>query len=248
MPGPIGSVLSITGKAASGGGGNGLLNGLTEAWRPDATKAMIGQKTGLNTNTDAGLSYVDQAGFPGGKALQNPGIGSVTLYSAANALLSNIGNTDFLAICWLMSGASDNNFPGFSIGLINNNGFIISNDDFPLPSRVYAYLGGPTTGTTLISSDYGEVSNTPLMIALWYTTADSTLHTSVNAGTVSTIVNSDGIGAQDLTNTAQFSLYNAAGTEEMGSCYLWQGTAGVANAVFQLATLYGSKLQYSDFT
>ncbi len=50
---------------------NGLLDGLTECWLADVSQGLVGQVTGLSTDTDTRLVYANNAGFPGGKSLSN---------------------------------------------------------------------------------------------------------------------------------------------------------------------------------
>ena len=232
---------------------NGLLVGLTEAWMPDASKAMIGQKTGLNTGTDAGLSYVAQAGFPGGHALQSASTGAFVT-TADSPLVEEIGITDFLFIHWWFVSDPGTVSPGVIIGEDSTNGLDVSADvsnNAGDPQEPYGEIPGADGGysQTLYLGSIPALA-VPHMQAFWYTTADSTFHLSIDGGVPVTLVNTAGVGNPGDPAGVYFSwssVVAAAGTAQMGLASLWQGTAGVANAVSKLASLYASKLKFSDF-
>ena len=225
---------------------NGLLNGLTEAWEPDATLALIGKKTGLNTSADPESAYAVQSGFPTGHCLHYvAGTASTPPTTPSSALLQAIGQTDFMVIAWVLHVAG----LGFN-GNIGEYGSSANGVDWQggnTPGVLSCEIPGADNG---YSCSFNSSPDTPFTVnvahmqAIWYTTADNTLHTSLDGGTVYSLVNSSGIGAQDATNYLSLNSY---GQFDRGPIYLWQGTDAVANAIAQLSSLYTNKLQYSDF-
>lgn len=226
---------------------NGLLSGLTNAWNPDVSKAMIDLVAGVNTGSLSDLSYVTQSGFPGAKALQ--GSGADTLATGASSTIQAIGNTDFLIVSWCLTSALNTDQNLSAIGENANNGVDFSLSGTIAPWDVFAEipdaLGNYSCSVTSTGTPFsGDV---PHMIAIWYTNSNSTLHLSVDNGTVFSAVNTGGIGTADATNFMTTSFHADVGTKQEGPFYLWQCTDGVANAISQLSNLYTNKLQYSDF-
>lgn len=220
---------------------NGLLTGLTEAWMPDATKAMIGQKTGLNTNTAAGLTYVVNAGMPGGHALLGTDSPDV-LATAASPLVAEISQTDFLMISWGMSdGGAD--CPVVLVGQEITSGFDFSQYDGADNGQLQGELtdGGGVT-RQIVTDPTTFDSGAAHMLALGWTNSDKTLRIYLDGVQTGSLFIAAGAGTTDASNAVSFQVWF-----QCGFASLWQGTVGAANAVSQLATLYGSKLQYSDF-
>lgn len=230
---------------------NGLLNGLTEAWEPDPTGGLSGRHLGLDTDTDGALTYEDQAGFPGGKALQVVASG-VTLASPTSAFLSAIGQSDCILLFWSLGSSDSDSMLGVAVGEGGANG-IDCGAAPPSDSgavAITAEMPGADNGyQPAVSSDPDTpyTRDLPHMIAAWYTTSDSTLRVQMDGGTVYSIVNTSGVGDPDATNVFAAFLANTVGTLQQGPVYLWQGTAGVANAVSQLSALYSNRLRYADF-
>jgi hypothetical protein len=180
----------------------------------------------------------------------------MALSSSASALLEAIGLTDFLQISWAYASSDATTYsPAFSIGENNNNGFDVSlkgaQSSGPPPGDISVTFPGAdgNYNTRLTTTGGAIVGGTPLMLAVWYTTADATLRFSINNGTVFSLVNTNGIGDADPTNTAAFNSYCAGdGFVQQGPSFLWQGAEGVANALAHLPHLFTEKLQFSDFS
>jgi hypothetical protein len=225
---------------------NGLLNGLTESWLPNSGGFMLGQRTGLNSSADNGLTFQTQSQFPGGVALQSAA-GPITLQTAASDLVSAIGNTDFMIVGWQAAGAGADEGVALRIGENDANGMESYISIASAPGHAIGSVPGAFQNYPSVYTPDQYSLGAAHMIAIWYTNADSSLHISIDAGASSVIINTDGIGAPDVTNSVWFRFLGYTGIKQCGFTAIWQGSTGVANAVSQLGKLYANKWQFSDF-
>lgn len=233
--------------------GEGLKNGCL-AFEPDASKGMICVSGhGLDTGTDAGLDFVDQSGFPGGKALENASGGVIGLQTAASALLSAIGNTDFVLTVFMRASADADGRPNGFVGENNNNGIDFGVNGDPFPTGINCEMpGGDGMYQPAVNSspDTPFTADTCHMLAMWNTVSDSMLRMSVDGGTAYSVENTSGIGDADLTNFIKFAFSNTSGAIQFGAANFWQAGFGadIAAVIAALPALYAQKTRYSQFT
>jgi len=225
---------------------NGLLTGLTESWMPEASGLMIGQQIGLSSSANSGLTFQTQSQFPGGVALQNTA-GPITIQTAPSDFVSAIGNTDFLVLGWQFAGPDADEGIALRIGENNANGMDSYMAIATLPGHAIGAVPGASQNYPSAYTPDQYTLGVAHMIAIWYTNSDSMLHISMDGNPPASFKNPDGIGDPDLTNSVWFRFLGYTGIRQCGFCALWQGGAGVANAVSQLSSMYANKMQFSDF-
>ena len=225
---------------------NGLLNGLVEYWQPDVSLGSLkGMVAGIDWSVPVGLSVVNDASFPSGKAIKTFELHLPNIVTPTNSILQGWGASDFLVMAWFKLNSAFSNYQ-FVMGEANTDGFDFGVDThFPPTNAAFEIPGADGNYNAFIKSTGDPLTpDAAHCMMCWWTANDLTAHLQADGGTEFTQVQigSAGAGTPDPSNigaiTMQGSLDGSLATTG-GDVAMWRGNDAVANVLTQRALLFG---------